>query len=228
MKLKLILATALLAVVVGTAGTLAWARTQADDTINACVASSSGDLRIPPAGEACKKNETRTSWSVTGPQGPPGPQGPAGPAGGSAAAADALQGSFTATGTKQGAITGDGSNGTMILIGLSHEIRSPRDAASGLPTGKRQHKPLTIRKELDKSTPKLLMAMITNENLSNVTFTLTRSGSPYMTIKLTNASVASRVQTGTTEEIEFTYQKIEWTWTDGGITAMDDWESPIS
>ena len=116
----------------------------------------------------------------------------------------------------------------MILIGLSHEIVSPRDAASGLPTGKRQHKPLTIRKELDKSTPKLLMAMITNENLSNVTFTLTRSGSPYMTIKLTNASVASRVQTGTTEEIEFTYQKIEWTWTDGGITAMDDWESPIS
>ena len=31
------------------------------------------------------------------------------------------------------------------------KIVSPRDAASGLPTGKRQHKPITITKELDKS-----------------------------------------------------------------------------
>lgn len=30
-----------------------------------------------------------------------------------------------------------------------------RDAASGLPTGKRRHKPLTVSKELDKSSPKL-------------------------------------------------------------------------
>ena len=28
-------------------------------------------------------------------------------------------------------------------------------------------------------------------------------------------------------EIAFTYQKIEWTWTDGGITAGDDWESRV-
>ena len=27
------------------------------------------------------------------------------------------------------------------------------------------------------------------------------------------------------EEITFTYQRIEWIWTDGGVTAMDDWES---
>ena len=28
------------------------------------------------------------------------------------------------------------------------------------------------------------------------------------------------------EEISFTYQSIEWTWVDGGITAKDDWEAP--
>ena len=28
------------------------------------------------------------------------------------------------------------------------------------------------------------------------------------------------------EEIAFTYQKITWTWKDGGITADDDWEAP--
>jgi hypothetical protein len=37
----------------------------------------------------------------------------------------------------------------------SVSVVSPRDAASGLPTGKRQHRPMTITKELDKSSPKL-------------------------------------------------------------------------
>jgi type VI secretion system secreted protein Hcp len=30
------------------------------------------------------------------------------------------------------------------------------------------------------------------------------------------------------EEVAFTYQKIEWTWNDGGIMAMDDWEAPLA
>jgi len=40
-------------------------------------------------------------------------------------------------------------------ISFEQEIVSPRDAASGLPTGKRMHKPFVIIKELDKSTPML-------------------------------------------------------------------------
>ncbi|MBI9042815.1 type VI secretion system tube protein Hcp [Lutibacter sp.] len=39
------------------------------------------------------------------------------------------------------------------------EVVSPRDAASGLPTGKRQHSPLTIKSEIDKSSPQLLNAV---------------------------------------------------------------------
>ncbi|MCC7437745.1 MAG: type VI secretion system tube protein Hcp [Armatimonadetes bacterium] len=35
----------------------------------------------------------------------------------------------------------------------SHEVKNPRDAASGLPTGKRQHKPLIFTKRMDKSSP---------------------------------------------------------------------------
>jgi type VI secretion system secreted protein Hcp len=145
-----------------------------------------------------------------------------------APAPDAIQGTFTATGQKQGAITGDGPNGSMILIGLSHAIVSPRDAASGLPTGKRQHKPITITKELDRSTPLFLNALITNENLTTVTFSFTHGKGTYMTVKLTNACIASRTQSVETEQISFTYQKITWTWVDGGITAMDDWEAPAA
>ena len=29
------------------------------------------------------------------------------------------------------------------------------------------------------------------------------------------------------EEVSLTYQKIEWTWNDGGITAGDDWEARV-
>ena len=38
---------------------------------------------------------------------------------------------------------------------FNQAIVSPRDAASGLPTGKRQHKPFVITKEYDKSSPLL-------------------------------------------------------------------------
>lgn len=49
---------------------------------------------------------------------------------------------------------------------LSHSIKSPRDAASGLATGKRQHKPMTITKELDKSSPQLFSLVVTEPGSS--------------------------------------------------------------
>lgn len=29
------------------------------------------------------------------------------------------------------------------------------------------------------------------------------------------------------EHVSFVYQKITWTWEDGGITSEDDWETPV-
>lgn len=60
-----------------------------------------------------------------------------------------------------GTVTGTG--GATIDI-----MRSPRDAASGLPTGKRQHKPITITKEWGASTPKLMMKTPTGEEYNTV------------------------------------------------------------
>jgi type VI secretion system secreted protein Hcp len=140
----------------------------------------------------------------------------------------------------QGGVIKPGLEGWIEVIGLDHEIISPRDAASGLPTGKRQHKPLTITKELDKSTPLLFQALVNNENLKDVELRFFRPGKAgkeeqYFTIKLTNASISSvKMQNDsgsaveTTEHVSFVYQKIIWTWTDGGITAEDDWETPVS
>jgi type VI secretion system secreted protein Hcp len=135
---------------------------------------------------------------------------------------------------------------TILVHSFSHEILSPRDPASGLPTGKRQHQPVLILKEIDRSSPPLWSALVSNENL--VTFQLafyapvaaTGAEKLTSTITLTNASISSIAESmpdnelaanaglPLREQVTFTYQKIQWTWADGGITAMDDWVSPVT
>ena len=126
------------------------------------------------------------------------------------------------------------------IHGFTHEIISPRDPASGLPTGKRQHKPFVITKELDKSTPLIFQALTRNEILPAVELRFLQTGTTgrevrYFTIELKNASIAGvqmQNQTGqaveTREHVSFVYEKIIWTYVDGGITAEDDWEAPVS
>jgi type VI secretion system secreted protein Hcp len=151
-------------------------------------------------------------------------------------------------GQKQGDIKGSviqkGREGKIMVIAVNHQIISPRDAASGQATGKRQHKPFVITKEIDKSTPLLYNALVNNENITTWElqfFTAKKTGSGagaetnHYTVKLTNTSIADiksimlnnknpdLAHYAEYEEIAFTYQKIEWIWMDGGITAMDDW-----
>jgi type VI secretion system secreted protein Hcp len=161
----------------------------------------------------------------------------------------ALNGYLKLKGQKQGEIKGSvtqkGRENKIMVIAVSHEIVSPRDHASGLPTGKRMHKPFVITKELDKSTPLLYNVLVNNENVTDWELQFWRPSATgaeqqHYTVRLTNANIASihfkmannkhpdLMKFAEYEEIAFTYQKIEWTWVDGGITAMDDWESPIS
>ena len=43
-----------------------------DDVISACRNKSTGVLRVPPPGSACKRHEQPLQWNVRGPAGPPG------------------------------------------------------------------------------------------------------------------------------------------------------------
>ena len=52
-------------------------------TIDACVVTKTGALRIVGSPADCHKSETFLSWSEAGPAGPPGPSGPAVLSGGS-------------------------------------------------------------------------------------------------------------------------------------------------
>ena len=145
----------------------------------------------------------------------------------------------------KGSVTQKGREGKIMVIAVSHSIVSPRDAASGLPTGKRMHKPFVITKELDKSTPLLFNVLVNNENVSEWELqfwqpSATGAEKQHYTVKLINANIASidfrmannkhpeLMKFAEYEEIAFTYQKIIWTWNDGGITAEDDWEAPVT
>lgn len=160
----------------------------------------------------------------------------------------ALNAYLRLTGETQGKIDGSvnqrGKRGSMMVIGFGHEVVSPRDAASGLPAGKRQHKPLTITKEIDKASPLLMQALVTNENLTEVSIQFwqpSKTGKEIMhfVITLTNASISGirqemlnnkypeNMQHKEREHISFCYQKIEWVHVKSGTASEDDWEAPM-
>src|SRR6185436_3328659 len=108
-------------------------------------------------------------------------------------------------GQKQGDISGSvtqkGREKSIMVIAVSHEVVSPRDPASGLPTGKRMHKPFVITKELDKSSPLLYSALVNNENIPSWELQFwtpqlnpqggTGQEKQHYTVKLLNANIAS-------------------------------------
>jgi type VI secretion system secreted protein Hcp len=151
-------------------------------------------------------------------------------------------------GAKQGDIksetTAKGREGLIECIEFEADMESPHDVHSGLATGKRQHKPLVVRKRVDKTTPLLSGALVTNETLSTVKLQFWRpkgdgSSEQFYTIELTNAGLSkqkiylpmtldpTKTNLPALEKLEFVFQKIVWTFTQGGITASDDWESPV-
>jgi type VI protein secretion system component Hcp len=91
-----------------------------------------------------------------------------------------------------------------MVIASNHEIMSSvGNTGSGAAAGKRVHKPFVITKEdLTVWELKFYSAAVTGVDNQNYTVKL----NPY-------------------EEIEFTYQTIQWTWVDGNITTTDQWQS---
>ena len=238
MKRKIILAALVAGALIaaGAAYAVVAHTTAASQTITACV-SNEGGMRLAPATGDCRKNETVLTWNTVGPVGPAGANGLPGVNGqnglngqngqngrdATAINPDATDATLTVTGAAQGKIAD-----AVAVSSVSHEIISPRDPASGLATGKRQHKPITITMQWGASTPLLIQALTTNENLKDVVIGFVKNGAQYATIELTNATATDYQQHGNTATFSFTYQKITWTWTDGGVTTQDDWQSPTA
>lgn len=157
----------------------------------------------------------------------------------------ALNSYLKVKGQKQGDIKGscdiDPHIDSIEVWGYSHEVVSPRDAASHAPTGKRQHKPFTITKPVDKASPLLMTVLVNNEAITEFELKIYRPSptgaeEEYYKVQLKNASIASIRQESLNnkypenmahpyrEHISFTYQEIIWTWVPDGIEAEDAWQ----
>jgi type VI secretion system secreted protein Hcp len=154
---------------------------------------------------------------------------------------------MTLTGEKQGKIEGScdmqGREGTILVYELHHSVTIPRSPTDGLATGKRVHAPMTIVKEIDKSSPKLFQALCTGEHMKNVVlkyYRITKQGTEehYYTTTLEDAIIVSynpvipNTLLATSEpykhmeSVSFTYKKIKVTWEATGIEAEDSWDVP--
>lgn len=139
---------------------------------------------------------------------------------------------FSAVGTRQGVFKGEslrkGLESKIVGLTFDYSVVSPRDPASGLATGKRQHRPIRIIKPWGASSTQFFTALVTNEVLSNVTIDFfsinVTTGQMVLdhTFKLTNATVANithHSDNGVVDEksgkapsyesIELTFQQIE-------------------
>jgi type VI secretion system secreted protein Hcp len=157
---------------------------------------------------------------------------------------------ITIEGTKQGKFktppgggaSADGLRGGKIPgIRFFAETTSPRDVGTGQASGKRQHKPITITKQWDASSPQLFQALVTNEVLKSVLFEFVKTNLQgeefvYHTIKLTNGTVSNiksyldltdasgdPYDAHELEDVSLTFQKIEIENREGKTTAVDDW-----
>ena len=93
-------------------------------------------------------------------------------------------------------------------------IMSPRDAASGLPTGKRQHKPFVITKEIDKASPKLMLACANGKHFEEMVLTTSSDKRPdYVRYSFFDVFCSEFDNSGAggavpTEQISFNFAKV--------------------
>ncbi len=150
-------------------------------------------------------------------------------------------------GAKQGKFKGScviqGRADTILVQAMDHIVEIPKSPQTGQPTGKRIHMPLQVTAEVDKATPQVFTALCSGEQLKTVQldfYRIDQNGSEklYYTIKAENAICvsahawfpnaleAASAQLGHMIDYSFTYEKITWTWQDGGIECTDSWTAP--
>ena len=144
----------------------------------------------------------------------------------------------TVEGTRQGKFAGESDReahaGKLTGLSFHYSVAAPRDAASGMATGRRTHQPVAFVKEWGAATPQFQQAMITNETFKSVQFEFVKGGADgeehvFHRITLGNALITEIQQyvdpaadTGPLEKISFTFQRIEVENVDGKTSAVDE------
>lgn len=150
-------------------------------------------------------------------------------------------------GSRQGKITGSvvqkGREGRIAVLESNHELGVASDADTGLASGRLQHRPFVVVKEIDRATPQLYQALIDNETFSQFElqyfargaraggtaelnrYTVRLTGAHLLSIRFVHPDVLDPAMQHfpEAEELSFGYQRIEWLWTQPASSAGDDW-----
>jgi type VI secretion system secreted protein Hcp len=148
------------------------------------------------------------------------------------------------TSARQGKFRGEiprkGYENKIAALNFEYGVAIKPDAATGLPTGKRQHRPIRIVKTWGAASTQLFSALTANEVLNTVVIDFVvvnpTTGAEVLdhTITLTNATTTSvqyqmenvNGQFTQVESVEFTFQKITMTDAKSQTMAGDDWSMP--
>lgn len=233
------LAAISLAIIVLTAGGLAWgiARAQTPSpTIYACVGQT-GAVRLVAEGEACKANETATNWSQQGPQGPEGPEGPKGDTGnvevtvqleeegiGDPAAPVNM---FLHIPDIAGESTDEEHAGEIEVLAWSWGMSrsGTTQVGGGAGAGKVNVQDISFTKLIDKASPRLQEAILRATHIPEAVLTVRRQaaegeGDEYLVISLKNIMVTSLTTGGSngddrlTENVTLSFGKYELAYTE--------------
>jgi type VI secretion system secreted protein Hcp len=148
------------------------------------------------------------------------------------------------SGQFKGNATTEGNEGKIECIGFRNLVTVPHDPESGKSNGKRQFTPIVIIKNIDYSSPQLLMSAFTNETLKSVVIEFTKKNSSggqstYYRITLTNASISQISQYGGIalsdginlnnngnmfEEVSISFENIAVENLVGNTSAADNWK----
>lgn len=143
----------------------------------------------------------------------------------------------------------ENKNGSIALIALDHGIVSPRDAASGMATGKRQHLPITFTKETDSTSPFFYQFIARNDLMKTVEICFyglpsqsgLGAGRETMLYRIslrkaavskiefaghTDATAPESARFPLTENISLVYDSIQWEWTSPKAASEDSFKSP--
>ena len=150
----------------------------------------------------------------------------------------------TVQGDIKGSVTQKGREGRIAVIAADHGVSLPHDLRAGITSGTRAHRPFILTKELDQSTPLLYRALITGETLEcEIQFFAPAAATAVgatgaevnrYTVRLSDARIddihfampnnrhPELSKLAEYEEVAFSYRKIEWRWTQGAVSTIDE------
>jgi type VI secretion system secreted protein Hcp len=133
-----------------------------------------------------------------------------------------------------------GREGSIEVFSLTHGLHTPTDAVTGKIFGARSHHPITIEKEIDRSSALLYRAVVLGLTLQSGELKFYRAidagtEEPYFSILMKNIKVtgmsprvpnikeALNQQRNHFEIVELRYEEITWSYADGNMVFKDGW-----